>query len=264
MAASIDEMLQVAMRVTRWLTPCPRPSSLLRVWRIAARYLLPFLCLARGALAQPVVFDKPLGVDPAAGSQRCTYYPDLTVRETQTGSPDTGPAYLLPGAAGGRPGKCGAGGRKLDTSEQAFVGRKSGFLFFVPTDLNGAEPFEVLSVKDGSKLYDDVMVPDAFKSASVAGDVLHLIYTRGYGGSCSLLTGGGACWLTMMREGKFARAISERAPPIKACQASYNAPGAKEAPSFSSEITYDVDVTVEPGKKTVVNSRGVLGCRPAG
>ena len=31
------------------------------------RYLLPVLCLASSALAQPYVFDKPLGADPEAG-----------------------------------------------------------------------------------------------------------------------------------------------------------------------------------------------------
>ena len=189
------------------------------------RYLLPLLCLASSALAQPGVFDKPLAADPAVGVQRCTYYADLTVRETQTDSPGTGPTYLLPGGAGAKRAACGAGGRKLDTSEQAFVGRKGGFLFFVPTDANGAEPFEVLAVKDGSKLYDDVMVPEAFKSASVAGEALHLVYTRGYDGGCSLLVGGASCWAKMMKEGKFARAISERAPPLAACRAGYNAPG---------------------------------------
>ena len=228
------------------------------------RYLLPLLGLAGGALAQPVVFDKPIGADPDVGVQRCTYYADLTVRETQTDSPGTGPTYLLPGAVGGKRGACVVGGRKLNTSEQAFVGRKGNFLFFVPTDANGAEPFEILSVKDGSKLYDDVMEPEAFKSASVSGEALHLVYIRGYNGSCSLLTGGGACWAKMMKEGKFAKAISERAPPMAACQAGYNANGANDLPASTTEITYDVDVTIEPGKKAVVNSRGVLGCKPAG
>ena len=228
------------------------------------RYLSPILCLASGALAQPSVFDKPLGADPDVGVQRCTYYPDLTVRETQTDSPGTGPTYLLPGAPGGKRAKCGPGGRELNTSEEAFVGRKGGFLFFVPTDANGAEPFEILAVKDGSKLYDDVVEPEAFKSASVSGEALHLVYTRGYDGSCSLLTGDGICWAKMMKAGKFAKAISEQAPPVAACQAGYNAHGVKEPPTLTSEITYDVDVTIEPGKKAVVNSRGVLGCKPAG
>ena len=227
-------------------------------------YILPLLCLASTAFAQPGVFDKPLAADPEVGVQRCTYYADLTVRETQTDSPGTGPTYLLHGGAGAKRAACGPGGRKLNTSEQAFVGRKGGFLFFVPTDANGAETFEVLSVNDGSKLYDDVMVPEAFKSASVAGGVLHLVYTRGYDGSCSLLTGGAACWTKMMKEGRFAKAISERAPPVAACQAGYNATGAKEAATSTSEVMYDVDVTIEAGKKAVVNSRGVLGCQPAG
>ena len=133
----------------------------------------------------------------------------------------------------------------------------------MPTDANGAEPFQVWLVRDGSKVYDDVMEPEAFKSASVSGETLHLVSTRGYDGSCSLLTDG-PCWAKMMKEGKFAKAISERAPPVAACQAGYNANGAKGPPTSTSEITYDVDVTIEPGKKAVVNSRGVLGCKAAG
>ena len=264
MTACIDKVVQVAFLDARRLAFSPQTNSVPRHTETAAvlRYLLPVLCLASGALAQPAVFDKPLAADPAVGVQRCTYYPDLTVRETQTDSPGTGPTYLLPGAAGGKRVKCGSGGRKLNTSEQAFVGRKGGFLFFVPTDANGAEAFEVLLVRDGSKVYDDVM--EAFKSASVSGETLHLVYTRGYDGSCSLLTGGGACWTKMMKEGKFAKAISERAPPVAACQAGYNANGAKDPPTSTSEITYDVDVTIEPGEKAVVNSRGVLGCKAAG
>ena len=93
------------------------------------RYLLPLLGLAGGALAQPVVFDKPIGADPDVGVQRCTYYADLTVRETQTDSPGTGPTYLLPGAGKGKRATSVAGGQKLNTSEQNFVGRKGGFLF---------------------------------------------------------------------------------------------------------------------------------------
>ncbi len=265
MTARINDVVSAGQAVVRRLTLFRRPNAIPRVRKAATtlRYL-PVLCFASGALAQPVVFDKPLGADPAVGVQRCTYYPDLTVRETQTDSPGTGPTYLLPGGAGGKRATCGPGGRKLNTSEQAFVGRKGGFLFFVPTDANGAETFVVLSVKDGSKIYDDVMEPEAFKSASVSGETLRLVYTRGYDGSCSLLTGGGACWATMMKEGKFTKAISERASPVTACQAGYNANGAKDPPTSTSEITYDVDVTIEPGKKAVVNSRGVLGCKAAG
>ena len=230
----------------------------------ALRCLLILFGPTNAANAQSAVFDKPLAADPAVALQRCTYQPDLTVRETQTNSPATGPAYLLLGAVGSRRASCVAGGRRLGVAEQAFVGRKGGFLFFVSTDANAAEPFEVLSVKDGSKLYDDVMVPEAFKSASVSGEALHLVYTRSYDGSCSLLTGGAACWATMMKEGRFARAISQRAPPLTACHTSYDAPGVNERPSYPSKITYDVNVTIEAGKKTVVNSRGLLGCRPAG
>lgn len=266
MTACIDKVVRTARLVARRPAFSPQTNSVPRHRKTAAvlHYLLPVFCLASGTLAQPVVFDKPLGADPDVGVQRCTYYPDLTVRETQTDSPGTGPTYLLPGAPGSKRAKCGPGGRKLNTSEEAFVGRKGSFLFFVPTDANGAEPFEVLSMKDGSKLYDDVMEPEAFKSATVSGEALHLVYTRGFEGSCSLFTGGNACWATMMKEGKFTKAISERGLPVAACQAGYNANGAKDLPASTSEITYDVDVTIEPGKKAVVNSRGVLGCKPAG
>ncbi len=37
----------------------------------------------------------PIGTDPLNRPQRCTYYADLTVRETGTGPSGTGPAYLM-------------------------------------------------------------------------------------------------------------------------------------------------------------------------
>ncbi len=228
------------------------------------RYLVPFICLAPAALAQPSVFDKPIGADPQNGLQRCTYYTDLTVRETGTDSPGTGPTFIMPPPADTKRLSCPrSGGRRIDLQSQDFVGRKGGFLFFVPTDANGPESFEVLALKDGAKLYEDSMVPDAFKSASISsGGQLHLIYTRAYEGACSLLQNSAGCWAKMMKEGRFGKAISQQAPPVKACQASYADPKAKAPLSDPSMLTYDVDITIEAGKKTVVNSRGTLGCEP--
>ena len=95
MRARIDSLLQGAHAAAHRLTSSPQTSPLPQARGTAAVLLtlLLVLCFASGALAQPVVFDKPLGADPAVGTQRCTYYPDLTVRETQTDSPGTGPTY---------------------------------------------------------------------------------------------------------------------------------------------------------------------------
>ena len=228
------------------------------------RPLLSFLLFATGALANTDVFDKPIGADPLNRPQRCTYYADLTVRETGTDSPGTGPTYLMPAAADPKHTSCPkSGGRKIDQEGRDFAGRKGDFLVFVPSDANGMETLEVRSLKDGVKLYDDMMVPGAFKSALVSGDQLRLVYTRGYAAACSLLQSSAECWAKMMKDGKFSRAIAQQPPPVKACQVAYaNSPG-KDPPSNTSVLTYDVDVTIEPGKKGVVNSRGALGCMPS-
>ena len=78
MRARIDSLLQGAHAAAHWLTSSPEISQLPRAEGTAAVLLtlLLVLCSASGALAEPVVFDKPVGVDPAVGAQRCTYYPE--------------------------------------------------------------------------------------------------------------------------------------------------------------------------------------------
>ena len=176
----------------------------------------------------------------------------------------TGPTYLMPASADPKHPSCPrSGGRKIDHIGRDFVGRKGDFLVFVPSDANGLEMLEVRSLKDGVRLYDNMMVPGAFKSALVSGDQLRLAYTRGYAASCSLLENSTGCWAKMMKGGKFSRAIAQQPPPVKACQVGYANSPSKDPPGDTSVLTYDVDVTIEPGKKGVVNSRSALGLLPS-
>ncbi len=71
-------------------------------------------------------------------------------------------------------------------------------MVFQATDPNGAVPFMVIAAATGKTTYTDGMVEDMLRSVALAYGVLHLKYTRGANGSCSLVSGGKACWASMV------------------------------------------------------------------
>ncbi len=222
-------------------------------------------------------FDRPVAVqrvpfrhvaarpeqDPA-GEIRCTYYPDLMIRETGIDTPAPGAASVVPVAAGSQRPPCtadpAAGETKLNTASHSFAGRKGPFLFFSATDPTGAIPFVVLDAVGGQVIYRDGTTNGVFTSVTLKGNAVRLRYRHGVNGSCSVYKEGPACWAKLLNEGKVPHALAQAQPFIPVCAASYGK--AKVTSEDPSVISYDVDVTLQRSGKMRVNSRGTVGCDP--
>lgn len=208
-------------------------------------------------------FDQPVSIktvkppspsDPV-GEVRCTFYPDLMVRETGTDTPGPGRPAILPAQAACNGGKSGT---PVKTEGFSFAGRKGPFLLFSATDPNGAVPFFVTTTA-GKELYRNSLI-DSLRTIELDDGQLHITFRRGLNGSCSILKGRQGCWATISREQHLPAAVSKLPPPTQACTAEY-AKGKVQADD-PSIITYEVDMKLDAAGKTQVISRGALGCVP--
>jgi hypothetical protein len=217
------------------------------------------------------LFDKPLATqtvlamsDAEEGNElRCTYYKDLLIREKGTDTPAPGAAVIIPvtRAAGRPPCKTAKGGEiPLQTENYSLVGRKGDYLVFQATDPNGSVPFVVINATSGKTIYTGGMVEDQMRSVTLANGVLHLKYTSGANGSCSLLSGGKTCWDKMVAEGTVPAEVAQAPLPTQACTESYRKD--KTPSDDPSVVTFDVDMTLDLSGKMNVISRGKVGCAP--
>lgn len=221
---------------------------------------------------EAALLDRPLSVQrvppqPAAGTEsglRCTYYKDLMIRETGTDTPAPETAVLIPLAAGPVRPSCAATGSvgelSLQTAGFSFLGRKGLFLFFRQTNPNGAVPFMIIDATDGKPLYHDSVYGDGIRSIKETKSSLHLLYTRGVNGACSIYREGPACWAKMMNEGKVPRVMEQSQPSVQLCGIAYRRLNVSaDVPSI---VYYDVNVTLGRSGKVHVNSRGETNCAP--
>jgi hypothetical protein len=215
------------------------------------------------------LFDHPAATKTTGGNTdaqegqeiRCTYFKDIMIRETGTDTPAPGAATISP-VAGGAPLACGkapvVGEMPLKTENFTFIGRKGPFLFFSATDPNGAIPFILLDAATGKAIYSDALIGGKLKTVALENGSLHLRFTRGVNGSCSLLKDAAACWAKMASEGAIPAAVALTPPPVKACAAAYRRSTAP--PDDPSIVFYDVDMTVTLAGRAEVKSRGAVGC----
>ena len=158
------------------------------------------------------LFDRPLATcrtvlamsDAEEGNElRCTYYRDFLIREKGTDTPAPDAAVIIAVTKPAQPPCKTATGAQipLATANFSLVGRKGGYLVFQATDPNGAVPFIVIDAATGKTIYIDGMVEDQMHSVTLANGVLHLKYTRGKNGSCSLASGGKTCWDKLVADG---------------------------------------------------------------
>ena len=218
------------------------------------------------------LLDRPLSVQhvppkPATspvGELRCSYYKDLMIREVGIDTPAPSDAKLIPIISGTVNPPCATtrpeNGLSLKTATYSFSGRKGPFLFFRETSPRGAVPFIILNDVDGRSIYNDSEYDDGFRSISQTKSTIHLHYTRGDAGTCSIYKEGPACWAKMMNEGKVPRVMALAQPSVQLCGNAYrrlNAPA--DTPSI---VYYDVDVTLERSGKVHVKSRGQANCAP--
>ncbi len=217
------------------------------------------------------LFDKPLATrtvpamtDAEEGNElRCTYFRDFLIREKGTDTPAPGAAVIIPvtKTAAQPPCKTAAGAEiPLKTENFSLVGRKGGYLLFQATDPNGAVPFMVIDAATGKTIFTDGMVEEQLRAVTLANGILHLRYTRGTNGSCSLLSQGKTCWDQMVTEGIVPPELAQSPLPTQACMVSYRRDKApKDDPSI---VTFDVDMTLDLAGKVQVISRGKVGCSP--
>lgn len=213
---------------------------------------------------QSVQRVPPKSPSDPVGELRCSYYKDLMIRETGTNTPAPGAATLIPLAAGPMRPLCAdtgsAGERVLQTAGFSFLGRKGPFLFFQQTNPNGAVPFMIIDATDGKPLYHDSEYGDGLRSIKEAKSSLHLLYTRGVNGACSIYREGPACWAKMMDEGKVPRVMELSQPSVQLCGTAYRKLNVSaDVPSI---VYYDVNVTLGRSGKVHVNSRGETNCAP--
>lgn len=211
-------------------------------------------------------FDKPVAVrtvpaksDAEEGNElRCTYYRDLMLRETGTDTPAPGPgAIVFVGAKRPACTKTSAAHEiPLKTENYSFVGRKGPFLFFEATDPNGAVPFVLIDAGTGKVIYSDTMTADGMKAVSLDNGALHMTFTRGINGGCSLVKEGVGCWAKIAAAAAIPPSVAP--PPAKACMVAY---GKDKAPADDPSIVFfDVDIVVGVDGKAETKSLGPAGC----
>jgi hypothetical protein len=216
------------------------------------------------------LFDRPLATrtvlamsDANEGNElRCTYYRDFLIREKGTDTPAPGAAVVIAVTKAAQPPCKTASGVKipLATANFSLVGRKGGYLMFQATDPNGAVPFMVIDAATGKTIYTDSMVEDLMRSVTLANGVLHLTYTHGMNGSCSLVSGGKTCWDKLVADEVVPPELAGSPLPTEACVVSYR--DNKSPPDDPSVVTFDVDMTLDLSGKAEVISRGKAGCNP--
>ena len=227
---------------------------------------------AKDVASQIVLLDRPLSVQrippksttSPMGELRCSYYKDIMIRESSIDTPAPTDATLIPIAPGTVTPSCTAGKAGSDltlkTAAYSLSGRKGPFLFFRATDPHGVSPFLVINAVDGQIIYNDSEYGDGFRSISQTKSALHLHYTRGVNGTCSIYKEGPACWAKMMNEGKIPRVMTLSQPSVQLCGAAYRRLNASA--DTPSSVFYEVDVTLDRSGKVHVNSRGHANCAP--
>lgn len=177
--------------------------------------LLLALIIAAMPTAQPeardaAMFDRPLAVKrvtlPKAGTDApdkneltCFYFQDLRVKQLDQGEVGAAELAILPLAAASQPAceRAPATGEIVIPGKDwsgYFKGVRGGFVLFDADDgTNGGLGFAVFDGRSGKKLFDDLAVGD-MRAAEPATDGITLRYRRAAVASCSLVTGGAACW----------------------------------------------------------------------
>ncbi|KQQ18511.1 hypothetical protein ASF53_24325 [Methylobacterium sp. Leaf123] len=201
-------------------------------------------------------FDPPAKVETARDAEEreitCTFYPDLVIRESDTGTPEPEAAALIP-IRGGPPVACraapGPSARRLETGGQRFIGRADGFLVFEDASTNGTMPFAVIDAGTGRTLFTDTTTYDGIDSFAAEGATLRLGFRRGVQAPCAIPKGGAACWAQIVREEKLPAPVAALPAPAKACAQAYRAGKApKDVPSivsFPVRLVWTNSLTVE-------------------
>ncbi len=210
----------------------------------------------------PDQFDKPAAVrsvkpKPDDSTEiRCTYFPDLMVRETQDG-PESENAAIVRNARAACKAGAVAGETLLDTAGMTLDGRRGSYLLFSDLDPHGATGFVIIDAKTGSILLRDAaMSHPVLQNLALENGSLRLRYKRGVNAPCSLMQDAKKCWSQLVTEKLVPADLP--APSAQICNDAYSRDKApRNNPSI---VVYATEVIVDAGGKTRVLSRGTVEC----
>jgi hypothetical protein len=215
-----------------------------------------------GRAQTPDQFDKPLSLQtvkpkPDDSTEiRCTYFPDLMLRETQDG-PSSENAAIVRNAKSPCTAKAGPGETILDTNGMTLDGRRGAYLLFSDLDPHGATGFVIIDAKSGKILLRDAALSNpVLQNLALDNGNLRLRYKRGINAPCSLMQNAQGCWAQLVKEKLVPADL--KAPPGQICSDAYardNAP--RDNPSI---VVYETEVVIDAGGSTKVLSRGAVQC----
>ncbi|HWV54266.1 hypothetical protein [Pseudorhodoplanes sp.] len=221
------------------------------------------LCVIPPVLAQtPDQFDKPMSVQTVKPKPdddaeiRCTYFPDLMIRETQDG-PSSENAEIVRDAKAACTASPVAGATVLDTNGMTLEGRRGMFLLFSDLDPHGATGFVIIDARSGKILLRDAALSNpVLQNLALANGTLRLRYKRGINAPCSLMADAQKCWAELVKEKLVPSDL--KAPSAQICAEAYKRDKApRDNPSI---VAYATEVAIDAAGGTKVLSRGALEC----
>lgn len=254
-----------------------RARLTIRAFRRSASHLTgAVLCAAAmlapstGALAQHAKpFDAPVSVkelppksDAEPEQVRCTYYPDMMVREVFDGPSALAPV-LVPGRSPACAANAPAGARAVQMADMGLEGRKGPFLFFVQTDGKDATDFVVVHAPTGKVVLKDATFgdPQARRLGLDSAGALTLSYVRGVNLSCSILENPAACWAKSVKEGLVPQGMAKQVPAATLCATAYKKGGSpRDNPSV---LAYPRTVVIGSNGDVTETAHGTVTCTPA-
>ena len=230
--------------------------------RLTAAFAVSWCCAAPAFTQTPDQFDKPATVrsikpKPDDSTEiRCTYFPDLMVRQTQDG-PTSENAAIMRDPKATCTAKAGPGETVLDTNGMTLDGRRDAYLLFSDLDPHGATGFVVIDAKSGKIVLRDAALSNpVLQSLTLENGNLRLRYKRGINAPCSLMENAPKCWAQLVKEGLVPTDI--KAPPAQICTDAYKRDKApRDNPSI---VVYATEVIIDAGGSTKVLSRGAVEC----
>ncbi|MDF3810558.1 MULTISPECIES: hypothetical protein [Rhodopseudomonas] len=236
----------------------------LRVLRPALAGLGALLAVAAHGQS-PIAFDKPLRVAevPPTSSDdgrtlRCSYYPDVMVREVTDG-PSATPPSIVPGPNPPCDLTPPAGASPIALEDMMLDGRIGAYLLFSAMDPHGATDFGVVNAATGATLFKDAAYGDpTYQEATLDNDALRLRYKRGITAGCSLMQDPASCWASLVEQGLIPKDMAKQPPSAQLCDAAYK--DMQAAPDNPSIVTYDVEILISPDGTNKPLSRGAVAC----
>lgn len=227
------------------------------------------------------LFDKPVGItrtilpprdsgDPS-GVVRCYRYPGFTVQEVDRGEHGDESIFVTPHEPGKILPTCGPVAGRLEkqlfgSEESYFLGANGQFGFVVSTSGRDGTPFTIHNLATNSALYADELATDTLPSKfAVVGNVLTIEYIRAAHGSCSIVSGGAACWKAFANEAKLPPEIANAPAPVALCERGYaTAFGHPADPATPSVLNYAIraEINSAPDIDKHVALGPLVSCSP--